>query len=78
MFWFIYEASIREAAYTWRRKRIDQQSKEGGWGIRKVSRGRYFLSDDEVSECMDGTKDKINENEQKRLEITEDFEEKLS
>ena len=73
------EVSIREAARIRgvSERRIDQQSKEGGWGIRKVSRGRYFLSDDEVSECMDGTKDKINENElRKRLERTEDFEER--
>ena len=73
------EVSIRDAAGLRgvSERRIDQQSKEGGWGIKKVSRGRYFLSDDEVSECMDGTKDKINENElRKRLEITEDFEER--
>ena len=27
------------------KRRISQQAKEGGWGIRKVSRGRYALSE---------------------------------
>ena len=27
------------------KRRITQQAREGGWGIRKVSRGRYALSE---------------------------------
>ena len=38
-------------------RRIAQQAKEGGWGVRKVARGRYVLSDHESSdfkhECTD-------------------------
>ena len=55
---------------------IDQQSKEGGWGRRKVSRGRYVLSDDDP-ESIEGTIDETYETElKKRLEITKDFEER--
>ena len=31
------------------KRRITQQVSEGGWGIRKVDRNRYVLSEDETS-----------------------------
>ena len=37
------EASLRRSAS---KRRITQQVAEGGWGIRKVARGRYVLSED--------------------------------
>ena len=51
--------SIKEAARIRRvsGRRIAQQAKEGGWGVRKVARGRYGFSDHESSnfnhECAD-------------------------
>ena len=41
------EVSISEAARIRgvSGRRIAQQAKEGGWGVRKVARGRYVLSD---------------------------------
>ena len=45
------EVSITEAARIRgvSGRRIAQQAKEGGWGVRKVARGRYVLSDHESS-----------------------------
>ena len=41
------EVNIQEAARIRgvSERRIDQQAKEGGWGIQKISRGRYFLDE---------------------------------
>ena len=53
------EVSINEAARIRgvSGRRIAQQAQEGGWGVRKVARGRYVLSDHESSnfkhECAD-------------------------
>ena len=38
------EASLRRGVS---KRRINQQATEGGWGIRKISRNRYVLSEDE-------------------------------
>ena len=48
------EVSIREAARLRgvSERRIDQQAKEGGWGIVKVSRGRYYISDNEFGNSL--------------------------
>ena len=58
--WVDYlEFSIKEAARIRgvSERRMAQQAKEGGWGVRKVARGRYVLSDHESSdfkhECAD-------------------------
>ena len=53
------EVSISEAARIRgvSGRRIAQQAQEGGWGVRKVARGRYLLCDHESSnlkhECAD-------------------------
>ena len=38
------EASLRRGVT---KRRITQQASEGGWGIRKIGRNRYLLSEDE-------------------------------
>ena len=38
------EASLRRGLS---KRRIIQQASEGGWGIRKIGRDRYVLSEDE-------------------------------
>ena len=38
------EASLRRGVS---KRRINQQAAEGGWGIRKIGRNRYLLSEDE-------------------------------
>ena len=38
------EASLRRGLS---KRRITQQASEGGWGIRKIGRDRYVLSEDE-------------------------------
>ena len=42
------------------KRRITQQVSEGGWGIRKVARGRYLLNEKEKSVKKEVTDDKLN------------------
>ena len=42
------------------KRRITQQVSEGGWGIRKVARGRYLLNEKEKSVKKELTDDKLN------------------
>ena len=62
------------------KRRIAQQACEGGWGIRKASRGRYALS--EGVELQEEPKNRIDTPEERqayetilrsKLEQTEDF-----
>ena len=42
------------------KRRITQQVSEGGWGIRKIARGRYVLYEEEKSDRREGTDKKMN------------------
>ena len=42
------------------KRRITQQVAEGGWGIRKVARGRYALCEEEKSDRREGTGNELN------------------
>ena len=42
------------------KRRITQQVAEGGWGIRKVARGRYALCEEVKSDRREGTGNELN------------------
>ena len=48
------------------KRRITQQVTEGGWGIRKIGRNRYLLSEDEESTSVFRSDIKISD--QQRLD----------
>ena len=57
------------------KRRITQQVSEGGWGIRKVDRNRYVLSEDEKS--YSGHKKSNEISDQERLEYENAYRERL-
>ena len=57
------------------KRRITQQVSEGGWGIRKVDRNRYVLSEDETS--YSGHKKSNEISDQERLEYENAYRERL-
>ena len=52
------EAAVRRGVS---KRRITQQVSEGGWGIRKIARGRYVLCEDENIDKRKGTENEFNE-----------------
>ncbi len=57
------------------KRRITQQAREGGWGIRKVTRGRYALCEDET--CHSRHRKSKNFSDQERLEYENVFRDRL-
>ena len=57
------------------KRRITQQAREGGWGIRKVARGRYALCEDET--CHSRHRKSKNFSDQERLEYENAYRERL-
>ena len=57
------------------KRRITQQVLEGGWGIRKIDRNRYVLSEDDKS--YSGHKKSNKTSDQERLEYENAYRERL-
>jgi len=66
------EASLRRGVS---KRRITQQVSEGGWGIRKIDRNRYVLSEDEKKSSARRRKKKNSD--QNRLEYENSIRERL-
>ena len=66
------EASLRRGVS---KRRITQQVSEGGWGIRKIDRNRYVLSEDEKRTSAPRYNKKISD--QNRLEYENSIRERL-
>ena len=66
------EASLRRGVS---KRRITQQVSEGGWGIRKIDRNRYVLSEDEKKPSARMHNKKFSD--QNRLEYENSIRERL-
>ena len=66
------EASLRRGVS---KRRITQQVSEGGWGIRKIDRNRYVLSEDETKPSAPRHNKKFSD--QNRLEYENSIRERL-
>ena len=66
------EASLRRGVS---KRRITQQASEGGWGIRKIDRNRYVLSEDEKRNSAPRYNKKFSD--QNRLEYENSIRERL-
>ena len=66
------EASLRRGVS---KRRINQQATEGGWGIRKISRNRYLLSEDEERTSVFRPNIKISD--QQRLDYENEIRDRL-
>ena len=66
------EASLRRGVS---KRRINQQVSEGGWGIRKIDRNRYVLSEDEKKPSARMHNKKFSD--QNRLEYENSIRERL-
>ena len=66
------EASLRRGVS---KRRITQQATEGGWGIRKIGRNRYVLSEDEKRTSAPRYNKKFSD--QNRLEYENSIRERL-
>ena len=66
------EASLRRGVS---KRRITQQVSEGGWGIRKIERNRYVLSEDETKPSAPRHNKKFSD--QNRLEYENSIRERL-
>ena len=66
------EASLRRGVS---KRRINQQATEGGWGIRKIGRDRYVLSEDEKRTSVPKRNCKISD--QQRLDYENEIRDRL-
>ena len=66
------EASLRRGVS---KRRIPQQVSEGGWGIRKIGRNRYLLSEDEKRTSVPKRNCKISD--QQRLDYENEIRDRL-
>ena len=66
------EASLRRGVS---KRRITQQVSEGGWGIRKIGRNRYVLSEDEKRTSVPKRNCKISD--QQRLDYENEIRDRL-
>ena len=66
------EASLRRGVT---KRRITQQASEGGWGIRKIGRNRYLLSEDEERTSVFRPYTKISD--QQRLDYENEIRDRL-
>ena len=66
------EASLRRGVS---KRRINQQATEGGWGIRKIGRNRYLLSEDEERTSVFRPYIKISD--QQRLDYENEIRDRL-
>ena len=66
------EASLRRGVT---KRRITQQASEGGWGIRKIGRNRYLLSEDEERTSVFRPYIKISD--QQRLDYENEIRDRL-
>ena len=66
------EASLRRVVS---KRRINQQAIEGGWGIRKIGRNRYLLSEDEERTSVFRSDIKISD--QQRLDYENEIRDRL-
>ena len=66
------EASLRRGVS---KRRINQQATEGGWGIRKIGRNRYLLSEDEERTSVFRSDIKISD--QQRLDYENEIRDRL-
>ena len=66
------EASLRRGVT---KRRITQQASEGGWGIRKIGRNRYLLSEDEERTSVFRSDIKISD--QQRLDYENEIRDRL-
>ena len=66
------EASLRRGVS---KRRITQQVLEGGWGIRKIGRDRYVLSEDEKRTSVPKRNRKISD--QQRLDYENEIRDRL-
>ena len=66
------EASLRRGVT---KRRITQQASEGGWGIRKIGRNRYLLSEDEERTSVFRPYTKISD--QQRLDYEYEIRDRL-
>ena len=66
------EASLRRGVT---KRRITQQASEGGWGIRKIGRNRYLLSEDEERTSIFRSDIKISD--QQRLDYENEIRDRL-
>ena len=66
------EASLRRGVT---KRRITQQASEGGWGIRKIGRNRYLLSEDEERTSVIRPYTKISD--QQRLDYENEIRDRL-
>ena len=66
------EASLRRGVS---KRRINQQATEGGWGIRKICRNRYLLSEDEERTSVFRPNIKISD--QQRLDYENEIRDRL-
>ena len=57
------------------KRRITQQASEGGWGIRKIGRNRYLLSEDEERTSVFRPYIKISD--QQRLDYENEIRDRL-
>ena len=66
------EASLRRGVS---KRRINQQAAEGGWGIRKIGRNQYLLSEDEEKTSVFRSDIKISD--QQRLDYENEIRDRL-
>ena len=66
------EASLRRGVS---KRRINQQATEGGWGIRKIGRNRYPLSEDEERTSV--FRPNIEISDQQRLDYENEIRDRL-
>ncbi len=66
------EASLRRGVS---KRRINQQATEGGWGIRKIGRNQYLLSEDEERTSVFRSDIKISD--QQRLDYENEIRDRL-
>ena len=66
------EASLRRGVS---KRRINQQATEGGWGVKKIGRNQYLLSEDEERTSVFGSDIKISD--QQRLDYENEIRDRL-